>query len=172
MAYKTNILLGLITRVHGFKGAVIVRLEKTFTEKIPDIEVVFLEIEGKRVPFFISSMEYNGGDILRLKFEGYESVHKVKEFTGSRIFLSSDQPENKPEDNIDILKRYRVYSSDGKEIGKVVGLVEHPGHVLLNIDAGRGKKILIPFHDDLIIKADRKKKIINMDLPEGLTDLN
>ncbi len=32
------------------------------------MESVFLEIEGKPVPFFISESEYPGGDILRLKF--------------------------------------------------------------------------------------------------------
>jgi len=39
---------------------------------------VFLEINGKPVPFFISLSEYSGGDILKLKFEGYESYEKVK----------------------------------------------------------------------------------------------
>jgi len=32
--------------------------------------------------------------------------------------------------------------------------------------------VLIPFHEDLINKVDRRRKIITMDLPEGLTELN
>ena len=46
MAYKTHILLGRITKVHGYEGAVTVRLEKTFTEKnIPVLESVFRPLE-------------------------------------------------------------------------------------------------------------------------------
>ena len=54
MAYKNDILLGRITKVSGYEGAVTVKLEKIFTENIPQMESVFLEIEGRPVPFFIS----------------------------------------------------------------------------------------------------------------------
>ena len=54
MAYNSDILLGRITKVSGYEGAVTVRLEKIFFENIPQMESVFLEIEGRQVPFFIS----------------------------------------------------------------------------------------------------------------------
>ena len=76
MAYKSNILLGRITKVSGYEGAVAVKLEKIFTENIPQMESVFLEIEGRPVPFFISDIEYSGADILKLSFEGYDSLKK------------------------------------------------------------------------------------------------
>ena len=34
------------------------------------------------------------------------------------------------------------------------------------------KEILIPFHEDFIVSIDKKKKIIIMDIPEGLTEIN
>ncbi len=61
MAYNANILLGRISKVHGFEGAVTVKLEKNLIENIPDMESVFLEIEGKPVPFFIEESDYPGG---------------------------------------------------------------------------------------------------------------
>ena len=90
MAYKNNILLGRITKVSGYEGAVAVKVEKIFTENIPQMESVFLEIEGRPVPFFISAMEYSGADILKLWFEGYDSAEKISEFTGCRIFLTNE----------------------------------------------------------------------------------
>jgi len=90
MAYKNNILLGRITKVSGYEGAVAVKLEKTFVENIPQMESVFLEIEGRPVPFFISGLEYSGADILKLSFEGYNSVEKISEFTGCSIFLTNE----------------------------------------------------------------------------------
>jgi len=79
MAYYTGILLGRITKVSGYEGAVTVKLEKVFLENIPHLESVFLEIEGRPVPFFISWSEYSGADILKLKFDDYGSLEKISE---------------------------------------------------------------------------------------------
>src|SRR5450759_1651583 len=94
MAYINNILLGRITKASGYEGAVAVKLEKIFTENIPQMESVFMEIEGRPVPFFISDIEYPGADILKLSFDGYNSSGKISEFIGSRIFLTNNMPGN------------------------------------------------------------------------------
>jgi ribosomal 30S subunit maturation factor RimM len=60
MTYKSDILLGQIIKASGYEGAVTVKLEKDFFDNIPNIESVFLEIEGRPVPFFISETEYSG----------------------------------------------------------------------------------------------------------------
>jgi hypothetical protein len=60
MTYTCNILLGRIIKIIGYEGAVAVKLENIFTENIPQMESVFIEIEGKPVPFFISGSEYLG----------------------------------------------------------------------------------------------------------------
>jgi ribosomal protein L35AE/L33A len=51
MAYKKHILLGKITKVHGFEGAVTIRLERSFSDNILKMESVFIETDGRPVPF-------------------------------------------------------------------------------------------------------------------------
>ena len=172
MTYQVHILLGRIAKVHGFQGAVTVRLEKTFTENIPGPESVFIEIEGKPVPFFISDAEYPGGDIIWLKFTGYESIDKVSEFTGCRIFLTSEKSSGRISGNITDLIGYKIQQADKKTIGSVNEIIDNPEQLLLCIITGEGKEMLIPLHEDLIIKTDNRKKIITMVLPEGLTEIN
>lgn len=172
MAYKANILLGQIIKTHGFEGVVTVKLEKSFIENIPEMESVFLIIEGKPVPFLISSSEYPGGDILWLSFDGYNSIHKIREFTQTSVFLTSKKSTDKQQEDLALFKEYKVLSADDREIGIISDLIENPGQILLIITTREGKETLIPFHPDLIIKTDRRKKIIKMDLPEGLIDLN
>ena len=108
MAYNSDILLGRITKVNGYEGAVTVKLEKIFFENIPQMESVFLEIEGRPVPFFISDSEYSGADILKLKFEDYDSIEKISEFTGCRVFLTTGIPAENPADDIQSLIGYKV----------------------------------------------------------------
>ena len=57
MTYEKMILLGRITRLHGYEGTVIVRLEKESGDYLQKMETVFIEIEGILVPFFISDSE-------------------------------------------------------------------------------------------------------------------
>jgi 16S rRNA processing protein RimM len=172
MAYKSNILLGRITKVSGYEGAVTVKLEKKYSENIPLMESVFLEIEGRPVPFFISDSEYSGADILKLSFEGYTSIEKVSEFTGCNVFLTTGVPDNNQEEDIRSLTGYKVFMQDEKLLGSIKEVIQNPGQLLLNIISTENNEILIPFHEHFIVSIDKKKRIIVMNIPEGLTEIN
>jgi 16S rRNA processing protein RimM len=172
MTYRSEISLGKISRINGYDGSVIVKLEKFFLDNIPEMESVFLEINGKPVPFFISLSEYSGGDILKLKFDGYESYEKVSEFTGCRVFLTTINEEDMPADKPDNIMGFKVVSQDQNLIGTVKEIIQNPGHDLLKIISPEKREILIPFHEDLIKGFDKRKKTIIVELPEGLTDIN
>jgi 16S rRNA processing protein RimM len=172
MAYRCDILLGRITKTSGFEGAVAVRLENRFIENIPQMESVFLEIEGKPVPFFISGLEYSGADILKLSFEGYDSNEKVSEFSGCKIFLTSAISDaDLKEDNITIIG-YKVYTSEEQLLGSISEILQNNGQWLINVISITKKDILIPLHEDFIVSLDKRKKIIIMTIPEGLIGIN
>ena len=133
---------------------------------------MFIEIDGKPVPFFISGYEYNGGNTLRLKFTGYNSPDRVLEFTGCSIFLTSTGRACEKSGELAGFKNFTVILPDSDQLGRVIDIIDNPGQSLLCLETKENKELLIPFHEDLIISIDRKKHILIMDLPEGLTDLN
>lgn len=172
MVYKTGILFGQIAKTSGFEGAVLVRLEKKFIENIPELESVFVETDGRPVPFFIEWTEYPGSDMLRLKFEGYDSAAKVDEFKGCRVFLTMGNRETEMENGLNFLKGFSVLDQENKVIGIIRDIIVNPGQMLLSVDSGAGREILVPFHEDLIRKIDRRKKNLNMEIPSGLLEIN
>jgi 16S rRNA processing protein RimM len=172
MAYRKGILLGRITRVSGFEGAVAVKLDKGFSENTEELESVFLEIEGRPVPFFIEYSEYSGGDILKLKFEGYDSPEKIVEFSGCSVFLTTKSENNKREDEIMLLIGYTVLTADSVIIGTVSELIDNPGQLLLDVKTSHGKSVLIPLHEDLIVRIDKANNQLVMNIPEGLLEIN
>jgi 16S rRNA processing protein RimM len=172
MAYTYNILLGRITKISGYEGAVVVKLEKIFTENIPKMESVFLEIEGRPVPFFISGLEYSGADILKLWFEGYDSDEKICEFIGCRIFLTSGMPNNLLIESNQNIIGYRVFVQNDKLLGSISEVLPNNGQWLINVISINKKYILIPFHEHFIVRIDKRKKAIFMNIPEGLTEIN
>ncbi len=172
MAYTTGILLGIITRVSGYEGAVSVRLERTLSENIPLTESVFLEIEGRPVPFFISFSEHPGAGSLKLKFDGYDSDETVSEFVGARVFLTGDTGNGKKVNDFRTLEGFKVYDQDKQLIGYITDVIPNPAQMLLKINSPQNREILIPLHENLIISIDKKKNQIVMDIPEGLTEIN
>ena len=172
MTYKTQILLGRIFRVHGYGGAVQIRLEKNFMENIPEMESVFIEIEGIPVPFFISDSEYGGGDVLKIKLAGYGSFEQVSGLVGSSVFLTTSNKSESPGRKSLTLIGFKVSLINGNLLGFVTDTIHNPGQDLLKILTTENREILVPLHEDLIEKINRKSRIIIMDLPEGLIELN
>jgi len=172
MAYKTGILLGRIIKVKGYEGTVTISLERTFTEKIPEMKSVFLEIEGKPVPFFIAEQEIRGEHKMKVRFEGYGSILKTGELAGCRVFLDPAEGHKVSESDLPDLKGFSIRSDDDNSAGRIKEVIENPGQLLLRVESDIGKELLIPLHEDLIVKVDLKKRLIIMHLPEGLTEIN
>jgi 16S rRNA processing protein RimM len=169
--YNANILLGKILKIQGYDGTMTARLEKDFIDNIPEMESVFLEIEGKPVPFFISSTQYSGGDILKLRFEEYWTYEKVSDFAGCHVFLTTGKKKSTRSDEENITG-FKVILNNKSTLGSIEEIINNPGQDLLKIISPEKKEILVPFHDDFIVRIDKKKRTITVQLPEGLIDLN
>jgi len=165
------ILLGKITKLHGFEGAVAVKTELNLSENIPLGEPVFLEIEGRPVPFFIEDTFSSRPGIINLKFEDYNSSEKVKEFVGCSVYFSGKPADKKDEDLSDLIG-YTVLSDIGDSIGIINEVIPNPGQILLEITSAKGKKILIPLHEDLVTMINDDMKTITMIIPDGLIEIN
>jgi 16S rRNA processing protein RimM len=147
--------------------------EDYIPEKLKEKEWVFIEIEEKPVPFFISSLaEHASGNVI-LKFEYYDNSEQMTEFIGCKIYTGS--PEESPEDEIPahlILTGYRVYAGQDEYIGVVEKIMSLPMQYMLVIRTGDKREQLLPLNEDWIISLDREGKVITMDLPDGILDIN
>jgi 16S rRNA processing protein RimM len=188
MTYSTGILLGRIVKTSGFSGTVAVKLEKHISEEMQVMESVFIETDGRPVPFLLSSIEDTGGGILKLTFRHYDSDVSVSRFIGCRVFAPDLSPGlgSAPALSPDLspgirgprprgftdLKGVRVSSSDGSFLGTVTDSVDNKGQVLLELLSPAGRKILVPLHPDLVADADPVHKTLILNLPEGLDEIN
>lgn len=171
MSYNNRVLFGRIVKIHGYDGTVIVKTEPGFIENIPEMESVFIEIDGLPVPFFISTLESSGEDSLKIKFLDYDSYDKMTEFNGCRIFIAATGKE-KDHHKDDNIIGFRIFAGKTNFIGTISNIIHNPGQDLLSVKVEGGKPILIPLHKDFIVDIDEKSRTIVMDLPEGLTGIN
>ena len=84
---SNSICLGTITKTHGIKGQVVLRLDHYGFDDILRLEPVFIEIDGLPVPFFVEAYEEKTTDSLILFFEDMRSkprdfIRSISEFLG------------------------------------------------------------------------------------------
>ena len=82
----------------------------------------------------------------------------------------ADENNQKPENQL--LIDYQVYTRESILLGPISDIISNNGQWLLNIVYLNKKNVLIPFHEDFIISIDKRKKIVVMDIPEGLLEIN
>jgi len=165
------ILLGKITRTQGFDGTIVILLDKGVSEGIEKLESVFVVVDGLPVPFFISS-SLRSGDLLLLQFEGYEIKEKVKEFTGCNVLAQSGKFSESDDILPVYLEGFSLVIGEGITAGTIIKIVSYPMQVMLVIEDEQSREILIPLNQEWIINIDKKGKILEMQLPEGITSIN
>ena len=173
VADNNLILLGKIIKVHGYEGAVTLSADDHFPGELPEMEWVFIEIDGKPVPFFVSSLDEHASGNFVLKFEGYDSSEKMSEFTGCRVFVRYDDMYTADElPSYPILEGYKIISQENEFIGLVTKVMNLPMQYMLVLEGKDNSELLIPLNENWILEINREEKVIIMDLPGGITEIN
>jgi 16S rRNA processing protein RimM len=163
--------IGQVIKAHGIKGEVVAELDVEYPEEFIDLESVFVEINKKLVPFFIDDMSIHEKRAI-IKFEDVESAEEAKFLLKRSLYIpSEDLPELEEEGSSVVgILGFTVKDQTKGEIGKVTEYIERPGQDLLAVDYN-GKEVYIPVDEAIILKVEKKKKVVIVDLPEGLLDL-
>jgi len=166
-------ILGSITKTHGLHGNVSIAFEAEEFEEYSKVELVFLKIKGKLVPFFISSLSFGTKNTGIAKFDYIDSIDAAKEIVGSKLYLPNQYRSELAEDEYysSHLIGYTAFDSKtGKTIGIIEDIIEYPSNQLFKIDKN-GSEILIPVSDDFVVDLDKKNKMVTLSIPEGLLDI-
>lgn len=161
---------GIVLKPHGVKGELLVKTNFQLSEHFELTESVFLEIEGLLVPFFVEEYTISSTESLTIKLADIDNKNKTLRFIDCRLFIEDDGKKNTKADSTGIIG-YTLEDQDGKRLGIVSGIEDIPGNLLLSVIYNK-KEILIPFHEQLVIKIDKRKRIISMEVNQGLIDLN
>ncbi len=152
---------GTLAKVHGTKGELRFLPDYQLTLK----EWVFLSIKGKPVPFFIESVK-GSDDAPIIKLRYIEDTFQAEKFVGKTVLLPG-KAKRKSIAFEEELNGFTIYDACEKPLGKIIRLLEMPQQVLAEIQYNN-QLVLIPIVEDWITSFDKRKKRIDMDLPDGL----
>lgn len=164
-------LLGKITRRHGLKGNVVLKLDTDQPEIYQKLSSLFVEINGLLVPFFIEHAQWSKQDALTISFKN-ATEQLIEQSLGKNVFLplSTLPPLTGKKFYYHEVIGYEIREEDGKSCGNIVSINDQTAQHYFML-ALADKEIIIPIIKDWIIEVNREEKYIKMQLPEGLMDV-
>lgn len=166
------IVLGKIINLQGKKGELRFRpYEGAETLLAPGNEI-YLKKEKNLIPYHLESVKKKGREYI-IKLAGIDSAEEILFCLGQEVLF--------PEENLPRLAEGEFYefeligavvrTRDQAEVGQVAGFFEVSGKTLMVVEKDK-KEILVPFEAAICLSIDIANKLIIIDPPEGLLDLN
>jgi 16S rRNA processing protein RimM len=170
---NNSISVGYLFKSHGIHGELVWRTQQNIGEEILEqMESIFLSIDGLRVPFFLEQIVIRSAFDFVIKLEDVDSEADAQKLIGREVLLEASLFENSGSSSqYEALIGFIAKTAQGAEIGKILRVEQFPQQVMW-IVSRNDNELLIPAIDSWIIKSDTQNKTIELDLPEGLIDLN
>lgn len=162
--------IGIINKPHGVKGEVSFTFTDDIFDRVEDCDYLVLLLDGILVPFFIEEYRFRSDNVALVKFEGIDSTEKARTLTNVEVYYPvkfMDDQEGISSWNYFI--GFRVEDIHHGCLGTVVDVDDATMNVLFVIENG-DEEVLLPAHEEFILDIDRKKKILKVDIPDGLLD--
>jgi 16S rRNA processing protein RimM len=172
---ETLVEVGSIRKTHGYAGEVKLVVHEGFGPDIQAAEFLFIgSSPEKALPYELKSMR--GADWIA-EFEELKSKEEAARLRGSTIYLRADEVSHEiieeMEANPDESQKFVGFAIIDEEIGEIAMIEEvitYPQQEIAKLTY-KGQGVLIPLNQALITGVDFTKKIVFMDLPEGILEL-
>jgi len=168
---KDILPVGRTQKPYGIKGEIVLLFDQAAYAEA-DTEYYFLEIDGIPVPFFVEEFTFSTGVSARVKFEEVNDEKAASRYVNLTVFLPREvvsQVEREAEDDWNNFVGYTVVDQHGETLGIIEEVDDTTLNVLFVVKKD-DDELLIPATEDFIAAIDEEKKLIEMYLPEGLTD--
>jgi 16S rRNA processing protein RimM len=133
-------------------------------------------MDGILVPFFIEEYRFRTDTTALVKLEDVDTAERARQFTNVEVYFPKKYVEEDDTDALpdeipswDFFEGFRVVDVRHGELGEIVSVDESTMNVLFVIMRGE-EEILLPAHEEFILKLDRKQRVLTVDVPDGLLD--
>ena len=163
-----QLVVGRIGRAHGVQGEATVEVRTDQPDQRFAVGATISTEDGRNL--IITGNRWHN-KILLLSFAGITDRDQVEQLRDQLVSTEVNTEDQEPgEYHFQQLIGCQVKLEDSKDIGVVREIIQLPGQDLLGIDTPNGE-VLIPMVKQMIIAIDIKAKLIVVNPPEGLLDV-
>ena len=149
---------GKVTKTHGLKGEITIKLDVANPADFNDLRYLLFEEKGNLIPYFIENQKITG-DKMFVQLQDVNKMEQAVVFIGKAVYLPNELMPQLAEDEFyykDIIGFKLIDVAKG-EIGDISDVLEYPTQAVIQVMKD-GKEILIPIHDDIIKKVNKAFK--------------
>ncbi len=166
--------IGTVQKTHGINGEVVIRFSGEYYDTVEQALVLFLEIDGLLVPFFVAEdgLRFRSGETVITKFDWIDTDQKAAELVGLSVFVKNEDivlPED--EFHTNRLVGFTLFDTKLGQIGPVVEVNDYSGNLIITVDYS-GREVLVPLNEDFLVRLDEETKMIELDTPGGIFNLD
>ena len=168
---KDILLVGHTQKPHGIKGEIVFLFKKPGYAEL-DVDFYFLDMDGIPVPFFVEECTGMTEVSARVKFEEIEDAEAASRIVNKQVYLPRELANVVSEDkgtDWHYFIGFDVIDHRGTYVGSIREVDDSTINVLF-IVVREEEDHLIPATEDFILALDERKRLIEMQLPEGLLD--
>jgi 16S rRNA processing protein RimM len=167
--------LGYVSRVTGSKGRCEIKLDVDQPSDYKKLESVLILMNSKDltpIPFFIQQVVALQGNQIQVELIENQSITDLSVLKGKQVYLplSSLKPLSGKAFYFHEIMGFTVNDKSHGAIGTVQDVYDMPSNPILSVKFEE-KEILIPLRDEILLRVDREKKVLEIDAPEGLIEL-
>lgn len=163
--------LGYISRLHGYKGAVVIKMDTAHPERYTMLKEMWIKKNAAPERYVIESISVHQKEAL-VKIQSVNNAETASALLRKSVYLplSMLPPLSGKSFYFHEIRGFSVEDHTYGNIGKIETVYDLPQHPVAGI-LMQGKEILIPLVPDFIESIDRKNKIIMTCLPEGMIEV-
>ena len=164
--------IGRLGKPHGVKGEVSFQFSDDIFDVV-DADYLLLEIDGILVPFFMEEYRFRSDEIALMKFEDIDNDDRARELTGCDVYFPRAHGEAAVARLTwsEIVGYQVIDNASRRPVGTITHVDESTINTLFVLSTDEGNELLVPAGADMIADVDKDKRVIIMDIPDGLLDL-
>lgn len=170
-AVEAENCVGLVSRLYGRGGELVIKLLDTFPHKA---ELLWIVSDQIATPLFLRSFAAQGASKAVVCFEDFDSEELANSLIGKKLYSENaeqDQPDDDAQGVWSFLAGYHFEDLTSGYQGAVVEVYDSEMNPLLGVDFGGSLgEVLVPVADDLVENIDKRRRRVTMRLAEGLID--
>lgn len=170
------IAIGRYNKPHGVAGEISATVD-VGVDHLPSLSCLVSDVDGIFVPFFVNACRPKSGDSVLLIIDGINSDMEAAALVNRDIYAlkrdltpldGEDDPDEYP---LDYFIGFELRDSDGARVGEIIDVDEQTENAIFIVDRD-GMELMVPASDELVVEFDVDGKVMIMDLPQGLLELN
>ena len=163
--------IGKLVAVHGLLGELLLKHELGKKTSLKGLQAIFIEEKKNSfLPWFIQTSKIKNESEIYLKLEGITTREAAIRLAQKIIWIpETDFKKFAARTAPAGLLGYTIINNN-ESLGEILELIEQPHQLLCRLDI-KGKEVLIPLHEESLIKINHKKKEVLVILPDGLLEI-